>query len=109
MQLIVSTNSPITLVVVPAGCSTLALKPVPQQCVEDRGGVFNQSLSQSWVQQGTFSINNAPYGFEANLGYGMNAIYGLDTVGLGYVADINGPTLKNQTVAAYGMAKPFYE
>lgn len=81
---------------------------MPSNCIDERGGVFDTSLSTSWVDQGLYGINGVQYGFEANLGYNMNADYGHDTVGLGYSAGLDGPTLENQTVGAYGMAAPLF-
>jgi len=104
----VSTNSPETMVVVPQGCSTLAMSPVPDDCAKSRGGLFNSSLSTSWQGQGLFGINEGGVGFEANLGYSQNASYGLETLGLGYVPGASGPTLQNQTVAGIGTISPFY-
>ncbi|KAI9648369.1 hypothetical protein NHQ30_003002 [Ciborinia camelliae] len=108
VRVVVSTNSPATLVVLPGGCTTNAIDPVPADCANSRGGTFNNSLSKTWVDQGIFGINGVSNGFEANLGYNFDADYGLDTLGLGYSDGANGPTLKNQTVAAYALASPMY-
>ena len=51
-------------------------------------------------------INGDGVGLEANLGYSEAADYGLETLGLGYVAD--GPTLENMTVAGIATTSPFY-
>ncbi|PQE12311.1 acid protease protein [Rutstroemia sp. NJR-2017a BVV2] len=108
VRVIASTNSPATLVVLPGGCTTNAIDPVPSDCASSRGGTFNNELSTSWDNQGIFGINGVSYGFEANLGYDFDAQYGLDTLGLGYADGADSPVLKNQTVAAYGMASPLY-
>lgn len=108
IRVVVSTNSPATLIVLPGGCTTNAMNPVPLECSNSRGGTFNNTLSRTWIDQGIFGINGVSNGFEANLGYKFDADYGLDTLGLGYSDGVNGPTLKNQTVAAYAMASPLY-
>ncbi|PQE17034.1 Acid protease protein [Rutstroemia sp. NJR-2017a BBW] len=108
VRVIASTNSPATLVVLPGGCTTNAIDPVPSDCASSRGGTFDNALSTSWDNQGIFGINGVSYGFEANLGYEFDAQYGLDTLGLGYADGADSPVLKNQTVAAYAMASPLY-
>jgi hypothetical protein len=109
VRVLVSTNSQNTFVVVPQGCTTDAIDPVPLQCAKDRGQLFNPNKSTTWRGQGTFGINGDGVGLEANLGYSLAAAYGLETVGLGHVAgDINGPTLENQTVASIAARSPFY-
>jgi len=108
VRVIVSTNSPATLVVLPGGCTTNAIDPVPVECSNSRGGTFNNTPSRTWIDQGIFGINGVSNGFEANLGYNFDADYGLDTLGLGYADGANGPTLKNQTAAAYALASPLY-
>jgi hypothetical protein len=105
----VSTNSPGTSVVLPVGCTSAAINPVPNDCANSRGGLFNPNTSTTWRDQGTFGINQDGVGFEADLGYSQNADYGLETLGLGFVAGgANGPTLENQTVAGFVTASPFY-
>ncbi|ESZ97340.1 hypothetical protein SBOR_2270 [Sclerotinia borealis F-4128] len=108
VRVIISTNSPATLVVLPGGCTTNAIDPVPADCADSRGGTFNNTSSKTWIDQGIFGINGVRYGFEANLGYNFDADYGLDTLGLGYSDSADGPTLKNQTVAAYALASPLF-
>ena len=109
VRVLVSTNSPSTLVVIPLGCSTEAINPVPLQCANDRGLSFDSNASTTWKYEGRWGINNGEVGFEANLGYSVNADYGLETLGLGHIAgDINGPTLENQTVAGIAATSPFY-
>jgi hypothetical protein len=106
---LVSTNSPETLVVLPPGCTSAAIDPVPDGCASSRGGLFNPNTSSTWRDQGLFGINGDGVGLEANLGYSQNADYGLETLGLGFVAGgASGPTLKNQTVAGIETASPFY-
>jgi hypothetical protein len=109
VRVIVSTNSPETLVVLPLGCTSAAINPVPNDCANSRGGLFNPNTSSTWQDQGLFGINQDGVGFEANLGYSQNADYGQETLGLGFVAGgASGPTLKNQTVAGIATASPFY-
>lgn len=104
-----STNSPETIVVLAPGCSSTAMNPVRNDCANSRGGLFNPNTSSTWQEQGLFGINQDGVGFEANLGYSQNATYGLETLGLGYVAgDPSGPTLKGQTVAGIETVSPFY-
>jgi hypothetical protein len=106
---LVSTNSPETLVVLPLGCTSAAIDPVPDGCASSRGGLFNPNTSSTWLDQGLFGINGEGVGLEADLGYSQNADYGLETLGLGFVAGgASGPTLKNQTVAGIETASPFY-
>jgi hypothetical protein len=106
---VVSTNSPQTLVVVPLGCTSNAINPVPNDCANGRGGLFNPNSSSTWLEQGLFGINENGVGFEANLGYSQPAEFGLDTLGLGFVAGGSaGPTLENQTIGGIATASPFY-
>jgi len=108
VRVLVSTNSPETLVVLPIGCETVAISPVPSDCANSRGGLFNNATSSTWKSQGYYAINSGSVGFQADLGYVEQANFGLETVGLGYVADTNGPTLENQTVGAIATKSPFY-
>lgn len=109
VRVLVSTNSPETMVVLPLGCTSAAINPVPGDCANARGRLFNPNSSSTWQDQGFFGINTDGVGFEADLGYSQNADYGLETLGLGYVAGgAGGPTLQNQTVAGIATASPFY-
>ena len=109
VRVIVSTNAPQTMVVLPLGCTSDAINPIPSGCANARGGLFNPNSSSTWLDQGLFGINENGVGFEANLGYSQPSQYGLETLGLGYVAGgANGPTLENQTVAGIATASPFY-
>jgi hypothetical protein len=109
VRLLVSTNAPQTMVVVPRGCTTEAINPLPSDCANSRGGLFNSNQSSTWINLGDFGINQNGIGFEANLGYSVNADYGLETLGLGFSGGASGPTLQNQTVAAIAAAEsPFY-
>lgn len=106
VRVLVSTDSPDTMVVLPEGCTKEAMDPVIANCANSRGGTFSMNSSETWDDQGFFGINENGVGFEADLGYSQNAEYGLETVGLGYASD--GPTLKNQTVAGFATTSPFY-
>ncbi|KAF7935175.1 uncharacterized protein EAE97_008082 [Botrytis byssoidea] len=108
VRVLVSTNSPQTLVVLPLGCTSAAISPVPSGCANARGGLFNNSLSNTWEDIGLFGINGNGVGFQADLGYSQSADFGLDSIGLGYVSGTNGPTLDNQTIGAIATASPFY-
>jgi hypothetical protein len=96
------------MVVVPLGCTSQAVNPVPDDCAKARGGLFNSNQSSTWIDQGDFGINEDGVGFEANLGYSVNADYGLETLGLGFSGGPSAPTLENQTVAAIAQKSPFY-
>lgn len=111
VRVMVSTNSPATMVVVPAGCTeqafqTTATRSLPADCANARGTLFNPNSSITWDDQGDYGINADGVGFEANLGYSLAADYGLDTVGLDFAS--NGPTLDNQTVMGFATTSPFY-
>jgi hypothetical protein len=109
VRVFASTNSPETLVVLPLGCTAAAINPVPNGCAGSRGGLFNPNTSSTWLDQGRYNINGDGVGFEANLGYSQPSDYGLESLGLGFVAGgANNPILKNQTVAAFATASPFY-
>ena len=69
VRAIVSTNSPQTFVVLPQGCDTIAIDPVPPNCASGRGGLFNPNTSTTWQDQGLFGINGDGVGLEAALGY----------------------------------------
>lgn len=108
VRVLVSTNSPETMVVLPEGCTTQAANPIPDGCASARGGLFSKNGSSTWQDQGLYGINWNGIGLEANLGYDQHADYGLETLGLGYSAGAEGPTLLNQTVAGIGTVSPFY-
>lgn len=109
VRVIVSTNSPQTFVVLPQGCDTVAVNPIPPNCANSRGGLFNPNTSTTWQDQGLFGINGDGIGLEANLGYTQYGDYGLETVGLGFAGGgANTPTLKNQTVTGIASTSPIY-
>jgi hypothetical protein len=109
VRVLVSTNSPNSLVVLPLGCTKQAINPLPVNCANLRGLQFDPTQSTTWQDQGLYGINGDGIGLEANLGYAQNASYGLETLGLSQVAgDVNSPTLGNQTVAGIATASPFF-
>ncbi|TAQ90995.1 hypothetical protein B7494_g727 [Chlorociboria aeruginascens] len=109
VRVVVSTNSPQTLVVLPLGCESAAINPVPDNCANSRGGLFDPTTSSTWKDQGLFEINKPGIGFEADLGYTQAADFGQETVGLGYVSGgTDGPTLEGQTVGTIATSSPFY-
>lgn len=108
VRVLVSTNSPQTMVVLPQGCTTQAVNPIPADCASSRGGLFMPNSSTTWNDQGMYGINGGGVGLESNLGYVQNAEYGLEILGLGFAAGQDGPTLKNQTVAGIASVSPFY-
>ncbi|PNS18086.1 hypothetical protein CAC42_4045 [Sphaceloma murrayae] len=76
-----------TWVVHPFGCRT-----GDNSCINQRGGVFNMNESTTWDEVGLYSL-----AMQQNLGYGGNAYFGYDVVGLGGEGE-EGPTLQNATV-----------
>ena len=114
VRVVVSTNSPATMVVETMGCTAAAAFPedlIPADCTDSRGGLFNPNTSTSWKEQGYFGVDELGAGFEANLGYYSQeaAQYGLDTLGLSFTAgSSSGPTLDNQTIVGFTTISPFY-
>ena len=103
VDVLVSTASYQTWVVVPQGCPPSG----PANCATLRGGLFNYNQSTSWVPNNVTVNSTYALGLEKNLGYsGDNGLYGYDTLTLGLPGD-NVPTLEQQIVA--GIATPdFY-
>lgn len=85
-------------------CSTSVFATVPSDCAVSRGNLFNINSSSSWLNAGTYGINQNGVGLEANLGYSQRAQFGLEHLGIG----ITGPSLENQTVAGIATPEPFY-
>ena len=69
-----------------------------------RGNLYNPNESSTWIDGGTYEINQNGVGLEANLGYKQKAQFGLERMGIGFT----GETLDNQTVASIATAEPFY-
>ena len=84
-----------TWVVLPEGCPNSN----DTTCAETRGWLFNQSASTTFDEIGIYDL-----WIERNLGYGGNAIYGYDTVGLGGQGE-GGPTLENTTVGGLAVTE----
>lgn len=86
------------------GCSTAVFETVPPDCAVSRGNLFNPNESSTWIDMGTYGINQDGVGLEANLGYSQRAQFGLERLGIG----LTSPGLDNQTVAGIATAEPFY-
>ncbi|KAK8111603.1 uncharacterized protein PG998_008060 [Apiospora kogelbergensis] len=105
IRVLVSTASPQSMVVLKdVGCSSQVFAAVPPDCAVSRGILFNPKDSSTWIDAGQYDINDGKVGLEANLGYSQPAQFGLDNMGVG----LTGPILKNQTVAGFATANPFY-
>ncbi|KAK8003202.1 hypothetical protein PG989_002921 [Apiospora arundinis] len=105
IRVLVSTASPQSMVVLEdLGCSSQVFSTVPPDCAVSRGTLFNPKDSSSWIDAGQYDINDGKVGLEANLGYSQPAQFGLENMGVG----LTGPILKNQTVAGFATANPFY-
>ena len=64
-------------------------------CSQSRGGLFDSSQSSSWQTLGHFLLE-----LERDLGDNYAALYGLDTVALGFDNSTGGPTIHSQVVSA---------
>lgn len=97
VRVIPSTAGQATWVIAPLGCPPDEPGTSPSaRCQDSRGGLFNASQSRSW-----HALSNNSLGLDANLGYGdLSALYGLDTIGLGFSDSIGGPKLDSQVVTA---------
>jgi hypothetical protein len=105
IRVLISTASPISMVPLSAyACSTSVFATVPSDCAVSRGNLFNINASSSWLNAGTYGINQNGVGLEANLGYSETAQFGLEHLGIG----LTGPTLDNQTVSGIATPEPFY-
>ena len=65
LQVLASTVTSETLLVLPAGCNVAAGDP--SNCTEARGGVYNNTQSSGWVSKNTYAL-----GIETNLGMTTN-------------------------------------
>ena len=103
MRVLPSTAGQATWVIAPSGCLLEeADTNVSSTCSQARGGLFDASQSTSWDALGNHSL-----GLNANFGYGdLSALYGLDTLTLGFSDSIGGPTLDSQIVTA--LAPEYY-
>lgn len=97
VRVIPSTAGQSTWVIAPSGCppdepGISASLPCPQS----RGELFDPAQSTSW-----HALSNNSLGLDANLGYGdLSALYGLDTIELGFSESIGGPKLDSQILSA---------
>lgn len=96
VRVLPSTAGQETWVVSPQGCppgrnGTSTSSP----CSQSRGGLFDSTQSSSWQTLGNYLL-----GLELNLGYNDTALYGLDTVALGFDNSIGGPTIDSQVISA---------
>lgn len=95
VHVLVSFNLYQTWVVLPQGCSAASS---PSACATARGGTFDPSSSSTWSPIGIYA-----FAIGANLGYGGNAQFGYDSVGLG--ADI--AAVQNTTIGGFAV-QDFY-
>lgn len=97
VRVIPSTAGTETWVISPLGCppGEPGISPA-SSCPESRGGLFNASQSSSWQ-----ALSNNSLQLDSNLGYGdYVALYGDDTITLGFSDSIGGLHLDSQLVAA---------
>ena len=86
------------------GCTKYVFPAAPGDCAVSRGTLFTSNQSSTWHDLGTYDISQNGVGLEANLGYSQRAEFGLDTLAVG----LNGPVVKNQTIAGIATPEPFY-
>lgn len=89
VRVLPSTAGSATWVVIPGGCESLS-----SNCNDARGGLLNQSRSNTWQDLGPFTL-----ALEQNLGHNESGAYGRDTIALGLSEATGGPTLHSQIVA----------
>ncbi|MCJ1350244.1 MAG: hypothetical protein MMC33_000225 [Icmadophila ericetorum] len=100
-----STSASSLWVVLPQGCDNFD----PSTCPDNRGNVFNPNASTTWVNEGLFGLPDFSEQAVLPSIYTANSIgsdVGLDNITLDWSGN-GGPTLQNQTIAAYA-AKDFY-
>lgn len=89
VRVLPSTAGQETWVVSPQGCPPGRNgTSTSSSCSQSRGGLFDSTQSSSWQTLGNYSL-----GLELNLGYDDTALYGLDTVALGFDNSIGGPAI----------------
>jgi hypothetical protein len=110
VKVLVSMSAPMVMVALAdVGCSEQVMNPVPSDCSMARGTLFNANRSTTWRYQGHYGINNVDgSGVAAELGYSIPADYGTDSIGLSLVADVNGPKLESQAIAAFASVDFMY-
>ena len=89
VRVLPSTAGSATWIVTPGGC-----EPSDSQCVDARGGLFNQNHSSTWQDLGPFTL-----ALEQNLGHNESGAFGLDTISIGLTNATGGPTLDSQIIA----------
>ncbi|KAK5168148.1 uncharacterized protein LTR77_006716 [Saxophila tyrrhenica] len=87
----VSWNAYQTWAVIPEGCEAA---DDYDACAQARGGIFNQTASRSWDEQGLYELR-----ILQNLGYDGNGYYGFDVLELGGAV----PIVRNTTVAGFAL------
>ena len=96
VRVLPSTAGQETWVVSPQGCPPGRNgTSTSSSCSQSRGGLFDPTQSSSWQTLGHYSL-----GLELNLEYNDTALYGLDTVALGFGNSIGGPTVDSQVISA---------
>ena len=63
-------------------------------CNESRGGLFDVTRSSSWQVLGNYSLD-----LEVDLVEEHSALYGLDTIALGFDKSVGGPALNSQIIS----------
>ncbi|KAM0796924.1 aspartic peptidase domain-containing protein, partial [Usnea florida] len=96
VRVLPSTAGQETWVVSPQGCPPGRNGTSPSSpCSQSRGGLFDSTQSSSWQTMGNYTLD-----LELNLGYNDTAVYGFDTVALGFANSIGGPTINSQVISA---------
>jgi hypothetical protein len=93
-RVIVSTASQETYVIHPKVCEYTTNATACSKLADSRGGIYNSNLSTTYETEGIYEI-----WMEKNLKYEANALYGYDSVTLGYDGQ-SMPTLKHQIIGA---------
>ncbi|OCL10878.1 acid protease [Glonium stellatum] len=88
-----------TLVVLPEACSTTD----GSNCDSDRGFLYERNASSTWSQTGFYNLSLF---LESRLGYSGAALYGNDTLQLGWEGD-GLPSVTNQVIGGI-VTKDFY-
>ena len=102
LNVLVSTASSQTWVVLPEGCTPSD----PTNCTLSRGGVFQSNVSSTWNQDNDTAGGLAPLSLETVLNDTGTGLYGFDTVGLGGHGQ-GAPSETGQAVAGIA-TKGFY-
>ncbi len=96
VRVLPSTAGQETWVVSPQGCPPGRQGTSPSlSCNQSRGGLFDTTESSSWQALGNYSLD-----LETSLGLDKTALFGLDTVALGFDNSMGGPTIHSQVVSA---------